>query len=88
MKQLEDLLTSTPEIPMKHYEAANTDKRAVELNNLASKEASFVQMVGYVPRADMRAQDWEDMVHRNEISKARGGIYVQKPNPVRSYNVM
>ena len=87
MKQLEDLLISTPEMSMKHYEALKTDPRAIEMNNLASKEASYVQMVGYVPRADMRAQDWEDMVARNEISKARGGIYVQKPDPVRSCNL-
>ena len=84
MKQLEDLLTSTPEMSMKHYEALKTDPRAIEMNNLASKEASYIGAVGYVPRADMRAQDFEDMVQRNEVSKARGGLYVQKADPVRN----
>jgi len=87
MKSIEELTIISPEIPMKHYEAKRMSPRDVEINNLASKEASYIQVLGYVPRVDMRAQDWEDQVQRNEQSKRYGGSYVQRGDPGRRCNL-
>lgn len=84
MKQLEDITQFNTELGMRHFDRPHYNKRIVEQQNLAAKEASACQAVGYVPRLDISAQDWEDQVHRNKISKARGGLYVMNvPTPRR-----
>ncbi len=84
MKQLEDLMQFNTEIGMRHFDRPHYNARIVAQQNLAAKEASAVQAVGYVPRLDISAQEWEDQVHRNAVSKARGGVYMMKPEPSRN----
>lgn len=84
MNDLADLIQPTPEVGMKHFDKSVEDSTARQQQNMAAKEASFVQAVGYVPTSNISAQDWEDQVHRNKVSKARGGLYRQKADPARS----
>lgn len=81
MKSLEDLIQHSPEIGMKHYDRSMASEEAKQQQDLAAKEASYIQAVGYVPTPNISAQDWEDQVHRNKRST---GTYIQSPNPYRS----
>ena len=83
MNDLTDLIVTTPEIGMKHYDRTVVTEEAKQQQNLAAKEASYLQAVGYVVTPNISAQDFEDQVHRNKVSKARGGLYVQAPSPIR-----
>ena len=69
---------------MQHYDASNGSPEAQVHAEMAAKEASYVQAVGYVPTTNISNQDWEDMVLRNEISEARGGEYRANPYPGRN----
>ena len=84
MNDLADLITTTPEIGMKHYDSPVATSEARQQQDMAAKQASFEQAVGYPVTPNISAQDWEDQVHRNKISKARGGLYVQRADPARN----
>lgn len=83
MKDITELTVTTPEISMKHYDSSVTSSEGRQQQDMAAKQASFEQAVGYPVTPNISAQDWEDQVHRNKISKSRGGLYVQKADPVR-----
>lgn len=69
MKTLEELIMTSPEIGMKHYDRTLCkNSRALQQQNLAAKEASYIQAVGYVPSVSISTQDWEDQVQRNKRS--------------------
>ena len=69
---------------MKHYDSPVADSTARQQQDMAAKEASYAQAVGYPVTPNISAQDWEDQVHRNKVSLVRGGLYVQKADPARS----
>lgn len=84
MKSLEDLVITAPEMVMKHYDRSAMTEQARQQQDLAAKEASYAQAVGYPVTHNISCQEWEDMVSRNERSLSYGGTYVQKPDPGRS----
>lgn len=84
MKTLNELTDTSPELGMKHYDKGKYGARVTEIQNLAAKEASYCQAVGYVPTRSISNQDWEDMLIRNERSKQYGGEYVMAPTILRN----
>lgn len=67
----EDADMFCPEIHMKHYDKGSYDTRVVQQQNLAAKEASYIQALGYVPTLSLSNQDWEDQLQRNKLARTR-----------------
>ena len=64
-----------PEVHMKHYDSAPKDARGLEMQNLAAKEASYVQACGYVPCLSMANQKWQDELERSRLPRT----HINKP---------
>lgn len=56
------------ELHMKHHDGRGSPE-VQQVRALASKEASFVQAVGYDPSVNIPSHEWMAMERRNEMSK-------------------